>query len=523
MNVGVFPLLGALVIGGPPAAEPPPSSPPPVMAQPGHTRGILPVPSMGPPGAVAAVGAYPAVAPPTVSMPMPAPLVGAKFLTPQGVRITVFPGTRLARMFDAPVVMGLRPGYVYRFELSNLPFNPGKTLYPEVEVRGVLVPRPGMKYLDFPLPFVFSQADIGAALSGGLITRVVYLEDPNRAVPADVQPDRPIELPDATEAEAIKNATANGRLMVIIRLGDRKPSPELLQTAAIPGTVLFPGDNYLKAPALPPVFPFFSVPLYDPILGARLPKEECFPNGGDRGDILGIAPDGRLGGLNPTDVGVEYTIGNKRRVTTSNVAKICSPRFMMRRVELFPGGLDIRQILGLNIERQGPGYIRERAAPMLDVGREKSNEFVGRLRPAVYVGKVGISFFLGSEKPMAIGQVVGVKVVGVVVEPEMLTVVPGAPLTVTKSIDPPGPKQSGDVVTITLRYANTGLAPIADLVVSDSLSGRLEYIPGTAQTDRAANFAAVENEAGSLILRWELPGELLPGQAGTIKFKARVR
>ena len=31
-------------------------------------------------------------------------------------------------------MLGLRPGYVYRFELSNLPYAPGKSLYPEVEV-----------------------------------------------------------------------------------------------------------------------------------------------------------------------------------------------------------------------------------------------------------------------------------------------------------------------------------------------------------------------------------------------------
>ena len=64
---------------------------------------------------------------------------------------------------------------------------------------------------------------------------------------------------------------------------------------------------------------------------------------------------------------------------------------------------------------------------------------------------------------------------------------------------------------------------VRDLVVSDSLSGRLEYIPGSAQTDRAANFTVSENEVGSVVVRWELPGELLPGQGGVVKFKARVR
>ena len=97
------------------------------------------------------------------------------------------------------------------------------------------------------------------------------------------------------------------------------------------------------------------------------------------------------------------------------------------------------------------------------------------------------------------------------------------PLTVTKFIDPSGQRQSGDIVTITIRYANTGAKAISDLVVSDSLSGRLEYIVGSAETDRPGNFTSAENEAGSVVVRWDLPGVLLPGQAGTVRFKAKVR
>jgi uncharacterized repeat protein (TIGR01451 family) len=310
--------------------------------------------------------------------------------------------------------------------------------------------------------------------------------------------------------------------MAIVRLGDRKPSFEQLQTVAVDGTILLPGEKYLKAPALPPVFEYWACPFYDPILGPKYPHEECFPDGGDGGDRLGIGLDGRLGGLNPTDVAFEYTIDGKRRVATSNVVCICSPRFMIRRVELLPGGIDVRLMIASSVSQSGPSWFRERAAPMLDIGREKANELVGRTRPSAYVGRVALGFFIGSERPSAIGQVYGVKVEAALVEPEELTGYPMM-LTVCKSVDPPGAKQPGDVVTITIRYANTLLQPISDVVVSDSLSGRLEYIPGSAQTDRPANFTSAANEAGSVVVRWELPGVLLPGQSGTIKFKAKVR
>jgi uncharacterized repeat protein (TIGR01451 family) len=316
----------------------------------------------------------------------------------------------------------------------------------------------------------------------------------------------------------------SGRLMAIVRIGDRKPSPEMLQTLAVDGTILLPGETRLKAPVLPPVVPFWAVPMFDPILGPRGPSEECLENGSDREDPLGIGPQRRLGGLNPTDVSVEYSVGDKRRVTTSNVECICAPRYMIRKVELFPGDVLSRQLIGSHIGISQPGWVRERRMPMVDIARDKANEYVGRSRPSIYIGKIGTSFYLGTSKPVVIGQVEGVRVAGALVEPEQLTAYPViCPLTVTKLIDPTGQRQSGDIVTITIRYANTGAKAISDLVVSDSLSGRLEYIVGSAETDRPGNFTSAENEAGSVVVRWDLPGVLLPGQAGTVRFKAKVR
>jgi uncharacterized repeat protein (TIGR01451 family) len=493
---------------------------------PQYTGGIFPVPGQGVPGAVAAFGAKVphAIPHPPVPLPAPAPLVAAKFLAPAGVRVTAFPGTRLSKVYDAPAVMGLRPGYVYRFELANLPYNPGRTLYPEVEVRGMLVPRPGMKYMDYPIPLTFTPEDIERVLNGALITKVIYLEDPMKAVPTEVRPDQPVETLDDTERHALRGALENGRLMAIVRIGDRKPTPEVLQTLAVDGTILLPGEVRLKAPVLPAVVPFWAVPMYDPILGPRGPAEECFENGSDRNDPLGIGPQRRLGGLNPTDVSVEYSVGDKRSVTTSNVECICAPRYMIRKVVMFPGDVLSRQLIGANVGTMSTDWLRERRMPMADIAREKANEFVGRSRPSIYIGKIGTSFYLGTSKPIAIGQVEGIRVTGALVEPEELTAYPIlCPLTVTKLIDPSGPRQAGDIVTITIRYANTGAKEMADLVVSDSLSGRLEYIPGSAETDRPGTFTSAANEAGSVVVRWDLPGVLLPGQSGSVRFKAKVR
>jgi uncharacterized repeat protein (TIGR01451 family) len=381
-----------------------------------------------------------------------------------------------------------------------------------------------MKYMDYPIPLTFSEADIEKVLRGVVITKVIYLEDPDKAVPSEVGRDTPVEMPDATEGAALKAALGNGRLMAVVRVGNLKPTPEQLRPFAVEGTVLLPGEKYLKSPVAPPSLPVVLCPMWDPILGPKGPKEECFTDGGDKDDPLGITPDGRLRGLNPTDVGVEYSTGGKRKVTTSNVVCICSPRFMVRRAEIVPGGVELPLVLAANVGVTGADFLRQRRAAMQEVALTRPSGLLGTVRPSAYVGKVGVAFFLGSERPLVVGQVQGVAVTAVVVEPEQLTAYPTlCPLTVTKSVDPPGPKEPGEVVTITIRYANTGAKEVSDVVISDSLSARLEYVPGSAASDRPSNFTVAENEVGSTVVRWELPGTILPGQAGVVKFKAKVR
>jgi uncharacterized repeat protein (TIGR01451 family) len=505
MNAGMLTLLGSLVGAGPQAPAP--------------SVGIPPTPGMAPPAAVAPPVMMPFHHP---GLPCPAPLLAAKVLAPPGVRFTLYPGCRMARMFEEPVVFGLRPGYVYRMELTNLPYQPGRSLYPEVEVHGTLVPRAGMKYMDYPIPLLFTQGDIDRALAGAVITKVIYLEDPEKALPTTIPLDSPVELPDASEQQAIKAAIDNGRLVAIVRLGAKIPPPELLQVMAIDGTILMPGEKYLRAPLLPPVFRWFACPLFDPILGPKPPKEECFVDGGDKGAPLGIGPNERLGGLDPTDVGVEYTIGGRRRVTCSNVVCICSPRFLIRRVEIAPAGFILPVKLIENAVAKGPIIHQELRPVMAEIGREKPTELAGRVRPMAYVGRVAPGFFIGTIRPQVHAQVEGVKVEAAYVEPEVITG-PLCPLTVTKEVTPCGPVPIGEVVTITIRYKNTGNRPVSDVVVNDSLSGRLEYVVGSQQTDRAANFTATANDVGSVVLRWEMPGTILPGQGGVVKFRAKVR
>ena len=97
-----------------------------------------------------------------------------------------------------------------------------------------------------------------------------------------------------------------------------------------------------------------------------------------------------------------------------------------------------------------------------------------------------------------------------------------APLLLTKWSDRHDARV-GDLVSISIKYSNQGGRPITDVVVADSLAARLGYVAGSAESSRNAVFTTEPNDAGSVVLRWQIGGTLLPGDSGVVRFKARVR
>jgi len=65
-------------------------------------------------------------------------LLYVRFRGPQGMQATFYQGPPPGRSHDAPVLVGLRPGYSYRVRLGNLPKHPDAALYPTVQVCGTL-------------------------------------------------------------------------------------------------------------------------------------------------------------------------------------------------------------------------------------------------------------------------------------------------------------------------------------------------------------------------------------------------
>lgn len=112
-------------------------------------------------------------------------------------------------------------GHTYRIRIAGMPEHPGVELYPTVEVLDRLHPPPGQE-LNFPIPLQFTEQEIDAALSGRLVTKVVFLEQPNLAPPREQESTIPTpEFPPSVNILA--EADRVGRPMAILRLGSRVP------------------------------------------------------------------------------------------------------------------------------------------------------------------------------------------------------------------------------------------------------------------------------------------------------------
>lgn len=463
----------------------------------------------------------------TMPPPPPAPLLFVRVVAPEGSRVVFRPGTPEARAMAAPAIAGFRPGYAYRLQISGIPEQPNRVLCPSFEVLSTLHVPPGLKAEDFPATVVFSEDDLRRAASGGMVTKVVFLEDPFQAPALQSTPTQPVEFDVMPGHDPIAEARVRGRIMMIVRLGERDIPPGELLAYGIPGTVLVPGDAGLAPPACPPTLCGPKFQWFDPILGPKKPLEEILPDGGDVGPRMGIDPEGKIGGLNPTDAGAEFRYGNSpRRVTYSNRVCLFSPRFAVLRQELQPIGDDVAIPVAITDTTISQSVLQNRDRLDLNWNAIAPRGYVSKLGVRGTQSRIGLAGLDRVEGLLAIGSVEGVLVRGAIVEVESATQVTGCrkdePLVVTKYADPKAPKV-GEIVTFVLKYENYGTRPIRDIAVVDSLASRFEYIPGSAQTDRPVVFTIQVNEVFSALLRWEVKGELLPGQSGLIRFQARVR
>ncbi len=318
----------------------------------------------------------------------PSPLLFVRFVGPPGLQATFYQGQPRGRSFDAPAVVGMRPGYFYRIQLSHLPRHPGVSIYPTLEVRGSLNLPPRLNAAAYPAPVVLTDADIESVLAGNLISKVVYLENPDRAMPTTTPLDMPIEGDLPPGHDLLAEARDRGRPMLIVRLGGRLlVSDEELALSSVAGTILHPGEKVMMPAVRPPCLLRDCRPFYDPRLGPKHPEEECLHDGGDQGLRAGFDATGRLAGVEPEDTVAEYTDSyGRRHVTHSNRVCVCVPRYAVLRCETPLSRYD--SVLAVNDARrvQFQRDIEVLTPPLLTRKYEQLHGARGRERASVNEG-----------------------------------------------------------------------------------------------------------------------------------------
>ncbi|ADV64214.1 conserved repeat domain protein [Isosphaera pallida ATCC 43644] len=503
------------------------------------------------------------------------------FRLPEGVTVEVmaptpesFTGARAtASMF------ALRIGQPYRLRIANIPNRPlGTAIYPIVEVKGRLHRPAEIDPTTFPIRLVVTEEEINQVLDGGrLITQLVYLERPETALPIALDKDDLPTLDLDPSENPLQVVRRLGRVMAVVQLGGRVPTSEDLAALMGPGD-LGAGVSPFRGGApslLPECPPDLGPDPFDQAVAAnditRLPKDEYLCDGGDQTAALRPQGDPRLM-IDPKDAVVRFAPADSNRLRSlpTNVVCVYAPRFAQVRLALGLDGATLVAIPTANETlasheqkaiRQAPDDLIERLAPIAARHRSRASGLnsltgLGQHHGLVILqeevldrhlaGFVDVTSFQIAETRQrfstlsnhqraegimsleaavvaavstAAGQLVVIQRSDEVSSDER---VDRPALAVVKMVNTKV-AEPGDVVTFAIRYRNVGNVPLKLISVADSLLPRFEYVEGSSKAPEGTIFTTVPNKGGSNELRWEIPGELQPGEEGVVSFEARVR
>ena len=149
----------------------------------------------------------------------------------QPVEIKAPPGALVslatAGTFDEPQPAGSRVGLligqVYRLRVTSIPMQPGREVFPTIEVIDRLYTPQGQQHR-FAIPIQLTRTDLELALGGNFVTRVIYLENPRNASPVREDPQAQNWFEAGPKQDPLAIADVLGRPVAILRLGGRLPN-----------------------------------------------------------------------------------------------------------------------------------------------------------------------------------------------------------------------------------------------------------------------------------------------------------
>lgn len=174
----------------------------------------------------------------------------------QPVEIKVPPGALVSLAVDGffdpaqrtPRRAGMLIGSVYRMRVTHIPHRTGVEVFPSVELIDRIYPPAGRNF-QFPIPIELTQNDLELAAGGKFVTRVIYLEDPRRALPAEELRGEQDWFEAAAGDDPLAIADGLGRPVAILRLGGRLPSRAGADRAFLfgsPPLMLFPAPQQVS-------------------------------------------------------------------------------------------------------------------------------------------------------------------------------------------------------------------------------------------------------------------------------------
>ncbi len=482
------------------------------------------------------------------------------------------------------ITVGLKRGVGYRLKIGGIADRPGRELYPVIELVGHLHRPEGVDAGKYPIRVVFNQEDLDdVGDKARLLTKIIYLEDPDQAIPFHLPKDQVPVLTISPSEPPLRVAQALGRPVAIVRMGVRKPTIDEIQAgqagdlgldwAASIGSGPCPFLNSSGAKCGLPCGPVCT-PAPRP-KQPTLPRDEYLCDGGDRGTPAAAGPSGSVGGIDPRDTVVGFDIGLKGRIEPrilpTNVVCIYAPRFAEVRMSTGPNQtIDVQHVntdkqlskfsqyngnawAKKLVQNQDAQLVRERSRAMGLKGRNSPDETSNNRGPSAMKGdvmtitnlqlqnselaqnrqkpgqlskKIRLEGIKTAEGPVVTGLSESANEAVRVWAPHQMTgveVPPDRPgLAVIKRVSA-AEAEPGDKVSYVIFYRNMGNTPISNVSIADSLLPRLDYVKGTSRGPEGTRFSSAMNRVGSTELRWILPGVLAPGAVGHVSFDAIVR
>jgi hypothetical protein len=162
--------------------------------------------------------------------PLPGYFQPVRILGPADLQVAMAGPAGFDEAQPAPANVALLVGAVYRLRVMNIPSHPGQELFPTIEMIDRLYTPQGQQRR-FAIPIEITQEDMELALSGRFVLRVIYLEQPDYALPARTTPQSPGWFDVGPGRDPLAVADALGRPVAILRMGGRVPDENELRSA----------------------------------------------------------------------------------------------------------------------------------------------------------------------------------------------------------------------------------------------------------------------------------------------------